>query len=174
MEKKQKIDFILHENADEALIFRFRPRCSKCHGYGDKKPTNWDEVYKVYYSYSIIRRNKYLNREAIVFDCVFDECSVINEVSKRIKLILQGKKTLIENHKGDEYIINLLNEEIYPAGDGVTWMIKESGLPDIYCFILWNYNNQGYRFLLNKYKMKKFGEYLSKCCEYMLTHSEPA
>ena len=100
--------------------------------------------------------------------------SVINEVSKRIKLILQGKKTLIENHNGHEYIINLLNEEIYPAGDGVTWMIKESGLPDIYCFILWDYNNQGYRFLLNKYKMKKFGEYLSKCCEYMLTHSEPA
>ena len=42
-----------------------------------------------------------------------------------------------------------------------------------YEIILWNSNNMGYKIHLKKEQLKKFGEYLEYCCEYMLKHGEP-
>ena len=58
MEKRRKIDFFIHDNIHEKLIFRFYPRQSHCHSFGDEPPKSWNEVYKVYYAYSIIQQYK--------------------------------------------------------------------------------------------------------------------
>ena len=50
MDKISKIDFVIHENDCEEVIFRFLPQQSSCHSFGDEPPKNWDGVYKVYYS----------------------------------------------------------------------------------------------------------------------------
>ena len=55
MGKKRKIDFVLRESDTSKLIFRFYPRRSSCHSFGDEPPKDWNDVYKVYYSYSIIQ-----------------------------------------------------------------------------------------------------------------------
>ena len=51
MSKKRKIDFVLEESDTAKLIFRFYPRRSSCHSFGDEPPKDWSDVYKVYYSY---------------------------------------------------------------------------------------------------------------------------
>lgn len=173
MRKKRKIDFILHEDDVKMLVFRFRPRQSNCHSFDEIPPKTWNDVYKVYYSYSIFERWKDDNYADILFDCSCDECSVIDEVSARIKHIIDGRKTITVRHMGEEYVIELLNNEVVPFGVGVSWIINKCKNSDLYEIMLWNYNDTGYRFYINKDRLKKFGEYLNLCCEYMLAHGDP-
>lgn len=63
---------------------------------------------------------------------------------------------------------------------GTTWKISKREYNDIdygyhisYLFEVWGYNEQGYRFYISQEKIKKFGEYLQMCCDYMLEHGEP-
>lgn len=172
MKKKRKIDFILHEDDKEIVVFRFYPRQSNCHNFNDIPPKKWDEVYKVYFSYRIFRRWKDDNCTEILFDCLCDECSVIKEISNRIEYIVQGKETISVSCGGKEYIIKLFDEEVFPIGYGVSWIIHKLS-SDEYLVTLWEWNNTGYRFVLDKYKLKAFGEYLNECSEYMLTHGDP-
>ena len=170
MYKKSNIDFILYEDEDEILIFRFYPKQSSCHSFDDKLPTKWEDVYKVYYSYSIFRRHKDGNFIDVLFECGSDECSVISEVAVRIALIAEDKKSVILDNGR---FIELLNNEIYPMGDGVSWEIKECRTPNEYEVVMWDFDNTGYRFTLEKNELKAFGEYLNECCEYMLAHGDP-
>lgn len=174
MGKVRKIDFILYEDKDEVLIFRFYPRLSSCHSFNDIPPTKWEEVYKVYYSYKIFKRYKDDNYTYILFDCGCDECSIIDEVAERIKYIVDDKKEVTITHmKNKEYTVELLGKEVIPRGDGVSWIINEYKQHDIYEIILWNFDETGYRFYLKKDKLKEFGKYLNECCEYMLAHGDP-
>lgn len=173
MRKKRKIDFILYEDDDEILVFRFYPRSSNCHSFNDVPPTNWKQVYKVYYAYSIFRRFKDDNFTEVLFECYCDECSIIGDIANRIRLITDGLKKITRVFEGREYIIELLNTEVYPTGDGVSWRINECRNPGSYEIILWKYNDTGYRFYLGKDELREFGEYLNECCEYMLAHGEP-
>ena len=74
-------------------------------------------------------------------------------------------------------MIELFDNEIYPFGDGVSWTInKIINMWDDevrYKISLWKYNHYGYRFYIDKDKLKDFGEYLKECCEYMLAHGNP-
>lgn len=172
--KKRKIDFILYEDADDMIIFRFRPRQSSCHSFNDKPPTKWNEVYKTYFSYKIFKVWKEDGTEEKLFECGFDECSVIDEVAERIKYIVDGKKSLEIERDGRTHTIQLIGEELYPFGEGVSWIIDEKDEDSsLYAITMWNYNNTGYRFLIKRETLKQFGEYLSKCCEYMLAHGDP-
>lgn len=173
MYKKRKIDFVLYEDKDEILVFRFYPRQSNCHSFNDIPPTKWEEVYKVYYAYSIFRRWKDDNYVVALFDCGCDECSIIGEIANRIKLIIEGKKSVTVNHTGKEYTIELLNNEVQPFGDGVSWTINECRKSDSYEIVLWKYDEIGYRFYLEKNQLKDFGLYLQECCDYMLAHGDP-
>lgn len=176
MKKINNIDFVIKEDDNEELIFRFLPKESNCHSFNDKPPTKWGEVYKVYYSYKIFKKWKDDNSTQEMFRCGCDECSVIDEVAARIKYIIEGKKTVTINYHNKEYIIELLNKEIIPYGDGVSWIINETTnilKEKIYEIILWKYNGIGYRFYIKKNKLKEFGEFLYKCCEYMLAHGDP-
>lgn len=173
MWKKRKIDFILYEDNDEILVFRFYPRQSNCHSFNDVPPTCWGEVYKVYYAYSVFRRFKDDNYTEVLFECLCDECSVIDEVAYRIQFIVEGHKSITRIFDGKEYVIELLDKEILPEGDGVSWTIKECRGSGLYGIVLWKYNEIGYRFYLAKDKLKEFGLYLQQCCDYMLAHGEP-
>ena len=172
MKKKNKIDFVINESDYKKIVFRFLPRQSSCHGFGDEPPKNHNDIYKVYYAYKIFIRWKDNNFTKEVFNCSCDENSIIGEVAARIKYIVDGKKSVTVNWHDEEYIVELLNKEILPLGDGVSWTINEHG-KDVYEIVLWGDYEVGYRFYLEKDKLKKFGEYLNECCEYMLAHGDP-
>ena len=172
MKKKHRIDFTLYENDYSKIIFRFRPDLSNCHSHNDKTPKSWDEVYKVYYYYEIIKKYTDENRErTVLWKSGCDECSIINEVAARILLILEGKKKVEVEYANAKFTIKLFNE-IMPSGDGVWWKIDKLS-KDNYQFSMWNSAEVGYRFYLDKDKTQKFGEYLEECCEYMLAHGDP-
>lgn len=171
---KRKIDFVIYEDKYEKLVFRFYPRKSHCHGFGEEPPKEWDKVYKVYYSYSVIHRYKELyepHEHEVLYASDCDECSVIGEVAARIRLIVDGQKVFHgKDQFKEDYSIELLDNEVFPIGYGTSWIIKEvRGKYEIQMF---GWNEKGYRFSLNKKQLKEFGEYLEECCEYMLTHSE--
>ncbi len=170
--KKKKIDFVLRENEGSKLIFRFYPRSSHCHGFGSVPPTKWEEVYKVYYSYSIFEREKEGRESRTLFECGCDECSLIDEVAARCLYLDEGKTNIVRNFAGKDYTIELLNNEMYPTGDGVSWNIFKLS-DNCYEFVLFNWDDTGFRFQFKKEQLKEFGEYLNECCEYMLAHGDP-
>ena len=177
MSKKRKIDFIIKEDEYSKVIFRFYPRQSSCHSFGDEPPKDQSDVYKVYYSYSIIKVWKEDNSHEILYRCSCDECSAIDEVAAVCKYLSEGKKqitrTYPSNLGGETVTIKLLNREIFPFGYGTSWTIKNSHDKKNYKFELFGWNDVGYRFWLSKKRIKEFGEYLEECCEHMLAHGDP-
>ena len=184
MSKKRKIDFILAQSDDERLVFRFYPRQSSCHSFGDEPPKSWSEVYKVYYSYAILKQWKFDIEDQweteIMFEEDFDECSIIDEVGQRCLLLADGYETF-ERKDGER--IPLLDRTIYPFGMGTNWTISKRILDGYdkdgkniidtyYKFTLFNYFNKGFKFSINEKDIKAFGEYLLECCEYMLAHGD--
>ena len=98
MGKVNKIDFVLHEDEYETIIFRFRPMRSSCHSHGDHPPTSWSEVYKVYYSYAIIKKYGDGDRSSVLFNCDCDECSIIDEVAARCQYLANGQASVDVKH----------------------------------------------------------------------------
>ena len=186
MKKKRKIDFVLFEDDDEKIVFRFYPRQSSCHSFGDEPPKNHNDIYKVYYYYRILRfwkeEDGSIDRDCIeLFDSDCDECSIIDEIGDRCLLLADGIE-VFKREDGKE--IKLLNQSCYPFGMGVEWTITkhvrsafdwENGASDVitYTFTLFNWWNKGFKFILKEKDIKVFGEYLQECCNYMLTHGDP-
>lgn len=171
----RKLDFILYEDEDERLIFRFYPRQSHCHSFNDKPPKTWNDVYKVYYSYGIISQYK-LDEDSqwnseIMFKEDCDECSIISEVGQRCFYLSEGKTYVDVSNDTKSWSVKLLDEEVYPFGMGTTWKISK--VRNNYKFELFDWWNKGFKFLLDENKIKDFGQYLLNCCEYMLKHGEP-
>ena len=184
MEKKRrKIDFANHDNNDERLIFRFYPRQSHCHGFGSEPPKSWNDVYKVYYAYSVIRQFKDDGKcegSDIVFATGCDECSVIDEVAEYCARISNGEKSVcVKRPDGEEVNMELLDNEIFTFAYGVDWKITDTGvqhretLEPLYMIEMFDHMDVGYRFRLYESELAEFGKYLRYCCEYMLEHGEP-
>ena len=172
--KTRKLDFVLRETSQYKIIFRFYPRSSSCHSFGDEPPKTWKEVYKVYYYYRIIKVWLDNNDHQVLFDSGCDECSIIDEVANRIKLIGEGTTVYRGKTSDDEpFIIKLLDTECLPFGDGVSWIIHKIPRHQKYEIALFDWQNVGYRFVLPKDKLVAFGKYLNMCCEYMLAHGDP-
>ena len=87
---KRKVDFILVENRFYRDILRIYPNNTYIHSFDDNLPETWDDVYKVYYSFAIIRQYFDDNNKNIVdysdvlLDMYVDECSIIPDVSQFI------------------------------------------------------------------------------------------
>lgn len=180
--KRRKIDFVIHDNSFDKLIFRFYPRQSHCHSFGDEPPKSWDKVYKVYYAYSIIQQykdNGKCEQSEVVFATGCDECSVIDEVADYCTRIANGEKVVHIKRNDREYTIELLNNEIFTFADGVTWKITDTGAhhsetqESLYMIEMFDHIDVGYRFRLYESELAEFGKYLRYCCEYMLEHGEP-
>ena len=176
MKKKRKIDFILGENELYKTVFRFYPRRSSCHSFNEEPPKSWQDVYKTYFYYRIIKIYKDEDGNCdgyeVLYDSYCDECSIIGEVGTRLKYLSEGKKEVIITRNNDTWNVKLLDNEIYTFADCTFWNISE-GRHDNYRFELFRYDDVGYRFWLLKEKAYKFGEYLLECCEYMLEHGDP-
>lgn len=151
---EDSLDFILKERDYGDTVFRFLPRKSHCHGFRDKPPKKWSEVYKVYYSYKVFFMDE------ILFEERCDECSIIDAVAHACKKL----------SKKDEP--KFLTTYI-PCGTGTTWKIEKINNEDLFYEIaIFKFNGIGYRFTLDREQLGEFGEYLEFCCEYMLEHSE--
>lgn len=185
MSKKRKIDYIIEQADDERLIFRFYPRQSSCHSFGNQPPKSWSDVYKVYYSYAIIKQYKFNPDDQWESEIMFyeycDECSIIDEVGNICLILAKGYETY-ERDDGER--IQLLDSNIRPIGSGTEWTIskrtciehcyEEDDVKHVYYnFALFDYGDKGFRFTLNEKDIKSFGEYLLECCEYMLAHGDP-
>ena len=183
MKKKRKIDYIIREEDDERLIFRFYPRQSSCHSFNEVPPTKPEEIYKVYYSYAVIKQWKFNLEDQWESEIMFyehcDECSIIDEIGQRCLLLAEAYETF-EREDGER--IPLLDKKVFPFGMGTEWTISkrtyvsnwDDEKEDVYYkFTLFDYFDKGYRFRINQENMKAFGEYLLGCCEYMLAHGDP-
>lgn len=188
MSKRRKIDFIIHEDEDKKIIFRFYPRQSTCHSFGDEPPKSWSDVYKVYYYYRVLRFWKEKDGSIcrnydVLFDADCDECSIIDEVSYVCSLLADGIE-VYKRKDGEE--IQLLNRRMFPIGMGIDWTITKYIRPSfnwdkkecepaviIYTFTLFDWCDKGFKFFLFEKDVKAFGKYLEECCEYMLEHGDP-
>lgn len=167
---KKRIDYIFDEDDYERKIFRFYPRRSHVHGFGEKCPQSWNEVYKVYYAWAIIHQFKFdEGAEAewesyTVFTMDCDECSALGDIPYEIMKLKIGEKT-----------------NFGAMGDGAEWDIKycEGNKYFIYskpyyAFTVWNnFTNQGYRFDLSPEEVQQFSKYIEYIQNYMIEHSEP-
>ena len=175
---KRKFDFVLSQNSYHRDIFRFYPRSSDVHSFNDDPPKNWDEVYKVYYSWAIIRQyfdddieGKIASEESeVLLDMGLDECSRIPELSEIIKsVILTGKPfdyPTFGQPAGDWYVAQ---------GNGRYDWDKNKYDEDYkyYNFRVFNnWTNQGYRFTLDKEIALKFCDYLDMINDYALKHGK--
>lgn len=187
MSKKRKIDYIVELNDFERLRFRFYPKQSHCHSFGDEPPKDWSDVYKVYYSYAIIKQWRFDSEDQweskLMFYEPFDECSIIDQIGNLCLLLADGHETF-ERKDGER--VPFLNERIFPIGMGTEWTISkrvcteyayfedEEDITTIYyTFMLFDYSGKGFKFTLEDKDVKAFGEYLLGCCEYMLAHGDP-
>lgn len=158
------IDFIFDEYNTRRRIFRFYPERSHVHGFGEKCPQSWDEVYKVYYSWAVIRQYRDDENSQwdsfTMFDMGWDECSLLGDIPYAVKGLKLGEET-----------------SFCPMGDGADWVIKYNKgnkfCRPFYSFNVWDREDRGYRFRLSPKDTKRFIKYIEFVQAYMLAHSEP-
>lgn len=168
---ERKFDFLIECSPGFYKDFiRFYPRSSHVHGFHDDPPTSWNSVYKVYYSWSIVRQNyddnnKLCNSE-ILFSMPYDECSELPDLSERINKLVKVES--------DDYID--YNSAFLSCGQ---WIIRKfngcyhSVRSKVYEYMVFDkYTGKGYRFYLNESLTKDFCGWLDKINQYMLEHSE--
>lgn len=176
---KKKFDFVLDDDSGIGrTIFRFYPRHTHVHSFNDDPPKSWGEVYKVYYSWAIIRQyyeykddnsgSKIVPEESDVllnfgFGC--DECSMLPDLAAEIEYVIETGETY------DQPTFGL------PAGE---WRIEKhegddctgTHYEDYHFQVFNNFTNQGFRFVLDKDKTLKFCDWLDMINQYALKHGE--
>lgn len=171
MAKEKRLDFILAHNdwrcVESDLIFRFYPKSSHMHGFDeDKPPASLSEIYKVYYSWAIIRRHKDEPAE-VLFRIGCDECSALTDLGESIRYVLA--------HNSRSCIYS-------PGQEGSIWEIefqrgrrrpKWDYSPDVIQFSVFsNWTNKGYRFRMTDERAKKFADFLDRVNQHMLENAE--
>lgn len=173
---KQKIDFILSENIHfgERYIFRFYPRRSAIYiDDSDKSVMFGDFYYSIIYQY---RDDENSNWESDVKFCnECDEDSIIHDIGTVCINISNGiYEGSYINSLGHKKSYSYFDREYHSFGECTSWIIhRGDDLGKIYYeFLLWRYDNVGYRFSLEENQMKDFGQYLIDCIEYMKVHNK--
>lgn len=155
---KRKIDFILRNNEGFYKdMFRFYPRSTSVHSFNDNPPKNWDEVYKVYYSWAILRQYDYGKTEKMLyFSC--DENSEIPNLSNLIRQVIKTKKDLVVRAAGQ------------PAGDWYiyykTYYTLDNEEDYLEFHIFNSFTHQGYKFIFTLDDCNKFCKYIDKVNDY--------
>ena len=168
---KRKFDFVIYDDGFNRDILRFYPRGSHVHGHTDEPPTTWKTVYKVYYSWAVIRHYYYdgeIEPESSekLFDMSMDECSELPNLSAIIKNVIET---------GESFDYPTFGQ---PAGEWCIKKVKCHNVFDdsedvIYEFRVFNnLTNQGYRFSFNEIEALEFCDWLDAVNQYMLEYSE--
>lgn len=155
-------DFILFGDEEYKVVFHFFTRDSRCHSFNDDPPKNWNEVYKVYYSWSITQNMLGMDDEVVesevLIDVVWDECSRLTELSFHIKDVIQNEAVKV-------HLVPLGQ----PASEWYICRVDEDSIK----FTVWNDPlNVGYRFKLSNEKAEEFAWFLDDVNQYMLEHGE--
>lgn len=161
---KDFIDFIIYEDKDDKFILRFNIKNSHVHGFTDKPPKTWKEVYKVYYSYSIIEYWKEEKQEHVIYEDNYDECSVLYDVWYNLQDICTSTFYGSEN----EY-------KFVPMSYGTTWIIKRPTNLLEWEFQLFQSHgivNKGCCFSLDFKKMKELKDTIKEFLDCTLENSE--
>ena len=160
---KRKFDFALFDTSLFRDIIRYYPRRTHVHSFDENPPKTWEEVYKVYYSWAIIRQHygddEKIERSEFLLEMPCDECSQIPDLSEIIKYVMKTGETFDEPTFGQ------------PAAD---WMIKKERVDYVYYDfeVFDNWTNQGYRFAFTEGETLKFCTWLDKINQYALEHGE--
>lgn len=153
-------DFVLFEDEDYRIVFHFFTRDSHCHSFNDDPPKSWNEVYKVYYSWSItdelLDNDGEVMESDVLFDIPWDECSRLTELPSYIKDVVYNEDVKVH-----------LTSLGQPASEWYISRVDE----DTIKFTVWNDPlNVGYRFKLSNEKAKEFAWFLDNINQYMLEH----
>ena len=179
--KQKHLDFVIYEDDDEKVVFRFYPRQSHMHSFTESPPKSLEDVYKVYYSWGILRYQKRedgtLEQAERVFYMYCDECSALEHLEYVIRHTLRYRKrrtqALSFGCPGSTWTILY-----YPIMDW-NWENEEDDKHEILdqslitCEVFNNYSNLGYRFYMNRSTAFAFCDYLHAINQYMLENSEP-
>ncbi len=164
---KKKLDFIIESDGCERTVFRFYPRSSRVHGFDETCPTSWDAVYKVYYTWAIIRQYRWSEGNnwgdtEILFDMYRDECSALTYLADEIRALPLDEDVSVPSFGDSLWDIK------FSSGD------REKKIHSYFKFAVWNRGTgQGYRFYLSRKNTRKFVKYLDYVQQYMLEHSVP-
>mgnify|MGYP003571243834 CR=1 FL=1 len=146
------------------LNFVFYPKESHMHGFRDEPPKTFEEVYKVYYSWSIEEvTDAHPGEEVIHMRC--DECSAVLDLALLIRHCLQNEED---------------GECLSCGQEGSIWELKyyRKNPPLTYkdniCFSVWsNYTYKGYRFWLDVDEANEFAQFIDDVNNHMLENGEP-
>lgn len=173
---KRKFDFVLTENRIYRDILRIYPNNTYIHSFDDNLPETWDDVYKVYYSFAIIRQyfdynnQKNVKKSDVLLDINMDECSIIPDLPKFILYVIDTGETYdystLERPAAEwkiekkSYTIQevSLNEEIFEFHEDYNFVVFN------------NWTNQGYKFSFDKDTTLLFCNWLDKVNEYLYKH----
>lgn len=179
------MDWVISQEANRQLVFRFYPKRSSCHLFNMDAPKTWDNVYKEYFYYAILEHYRIYGTDKweteVVYDAGCDECSLLNEVGERCRLLKTGQEVFTKEN-GDKVL--LLDKPIMPMGQGIEWEIHkrmcwggwddDEELIPVYRFTMFNCSNCGYRFeIIGNKEVGLFGDFLVRCCDYMLENGCP-
>lgn len=159
---KKEWDYILKEDKYSITLLRIYPNQTRVHSFGNKPPKTWKQVYKVYYSWSIIKQYKDSNgsvepnssQRLMYMYC--DESSNIFNLHLIIRWVIEQQKEYDEPTFGQ------------PAGD---WRIEiNKGINnwndkpyEYYNFEVFdNWNGNGFRFTLDRKQTEDFANWLEK------------
>lgn len=175
------MDFTLKEASEYSrrLTFRFYCSASHMHGFRDEPPKDYSEVYKVYYSWAIVKGTDEYDGFVPMFTMTCDECSALFGLEDVIRIIVSytdNDENTYEEHSimsvGQPGSIWEIVRKKRGHFDEEEWV--EPPENDVIRFSVWNnYNNKGYRFYLTLAKAAEFAEYIEKMNQYMLEHGEP-
>ena len=163
---KRKLDFVIYEDDNKRLLFRFYPKTSHVHGFSDECPTAWEEVYKVYYAWAIIRQYKWSENDNWESEKLFeldDECSEFVNLDDIIQYVIDNKEKYTR-------VISIGQ----PASEWEIFFDKDYKNKEYIKIQVWDtWSDKGFKFSLYLDKAKEFIEYIKNTNEYMLNHSEP-
>ena len=165
MAKKRHLDFMIADNEDEKIMFRFYPKQSHMHGFSDEPPKSKGDVYKVYYTWAIFRTwgGIWTNEPKFepwqeMFRIELDECSALEWMEAVVRDVIDKEKDM---------------ERAESLGQpGSEWEIRRKN--DILEFLVFdNWTDRGFRFWLTVRKAEEFCGYLQDINQHMLENGEP-
>lgn len=185
MPKLNHIDFIISEDKYEKIKMRFYPKSSNMHSFNKYPPKTFDDVYKVYYSWAIMKsyNNSFSDSEenwsayerVFCFDC--DECSAITNLSYVIRHIIRYKRksTKLLSFGQPGSVWNIFYEKVFDFQND-DYDSEWAHIPerDYLRFEVWNnYTDIGYMFNLPIKKAHAFCEYIDSINQHMLENGDP-
>lgn len=155
--KRIEEEKMLQYKLNDEVYITFRPNHTTIHGFDNNPPKNWNDVYKVYYSFSVDEKWEYEGdvQWYNLLDATCDECSCIPYLAEALECF-------DANAKHDVV-------KLQAMGDGVDWEIEKFYFKFenkyYYNFKLF-YGKKGCRFTLSENEMYNFVVWLKYINEY--------